>query len=258
MPGRRTEPAAFTRAVVVAVSDRRLLPPGPHERGSLMRRLTRIRCRRGIIAGLLCALSLPVPAGTDLPVCRKRDDNESIERLFTRAQPSPGELLARLVYAEALSTGFPDDPVVHQAIAWGVMNRVRLAERFPQMRKRYGAGIAGVIFSKAQFNPAVSPRSPHSRDFLCPRDQKRWQLAGQAAGRAMKGEDNPLIQTPWEKARGLSLVVNFYYPASAQARGPLAPWEESKELEFIGQIKMGAAVLQADRVRMYRLKNIPS
>jgi len=41
--------------------------------------------------------------------------------------PGDEELLARLVYAEARSTGFADDPRVARGIAWGAINRVRLA-----------------------------------------------------------------------------------------------------------------------------------
>ncbi|MEI2780996.1 MAG: hypothetical protein V9H25_06920 [Candidatus Competibacter sp.] len=88
----------------------------------------------------------------------------------------------------------------YQAIAWGVMNRVRLGEASSAMRRRYGDGVAGVIFRKGQFNPAVSPRSPFSRDFLCPQDSARWGLAMEAAQIALRGRDNPFIQTAWERA----------------------------------------------------------
>ena len=61
------------------------------------------------------------------------------------------------------------------------------------------------------------------------------------------------MQTDWERSRGLSLVVNFYYPRSEQARGPLAPWEDSAELVFIGDTLVPAA-----QVRFYRLARPPS
>ena len=117
---------------------------------------------------------------------------------------------------------FGDDPLVHEAIAWGVMNRVRLAERSESMKKSYGSGIRGVVFKKGQFNPAVSPRSPFSRDFLCPKERAIWRLALEAAGKAMAGEKNPFIQTPWEQEHNLSLVVNFYYPKSDPGQGALS------------------------------------
>ena len=106
---------------------------------------------------------------------------------------------------------------MYQAIAWGTMNRVRLGEASAAMRQRYGAGVSGVIFKRGQFNPALSVRSPFSRDFLCPRDPTSWRQALDAARIALQGQDNPFIQTDWERRHGLSLVVNFYYPRSAQA-----------------------------------------
>lgn len=210
-----------------------------------------------VSVALLGATSSLVAANEAMPACMQRADGETVQAALRRARPAAEELLARLAYAEGISTGFADDPLVYQAIAWGVMNRVRLAEHSLQMRKRYGSGIDGVIFRQSQFNPAVSARSPHARDFLCPRNAARWQLALRAADAALSAKNNPFIQTAWEKAHGLSLVVNFYYPRSAQARGPLAPWEGSKELEFIGNVKMADAILPAERVRLYRLKAEP-
>lgn len=69
--------------------------------------------------------------------------------------------------------------------------------------------------------------------------------------------DNPFIQTPWEHKQDLSLVVNFYYPKSVQARGPLAPWEASQALRFIGDPSAGGRLPSADRIRFYRLAQPP-
>jgi hypothetical protein len=193
----------------------------------------------------------------DVPKCLPRGPSDSIEFVAAKAKLSQKELLTRLVYAEALSTGFGDDALVHEAIAWGVMDRVHLAERSESMKKNYGSGIQGVIFKKGQFNPAVSPRSPFSRDFMCPKERTLWRLAVTAAGKAMSGEKNPLIQTPWEQEHGLSLVVNFYYPKSLQAKGPHPPWEGSGGLEFIGDVMIGDKMLPAEHVRFYRLAKPP-
>ncbi len=125
------------------------------------------------------------------------------------------------------------------------------------MRRLYADGVSGVIFRKGQFNPAVSPRSPYSGDFLCPRDATTWGLTVAAATRAVQGRGNPFIQSDWERARGLSLVVNFYYPASTQAKGPLAPWEGSPSLQFIGPVPMDGGVLEPGRIRFYRLTQPP-
>jgi hypothetical protein len=194
----------------------------------------------------------------DRPACLTRSDSKkSVESLVAACQMNDHELLARLVFAEGLSTGFGDDPMVYEAIAWGVMNRVRLGEASQGMRRAYGRGISGVIFKKGQFNPAVSKKSPFAKAFLCPDNPRRWIMAKNAAGIAIAGSNNPFIQTPWEKRHGLSLVVNFYYPRSIQARGPEAPWEESKSLRFIGDLSVDGKVLSASRVRFYRLNQPP-
>ncbi|MDQ2693899.1 MAG: cell wall hydrolase [Pseudomonadota bacterium] len=207
-------------------------------------------------AVLVLALILPLAAWAQ-PPCLTLGKGGSVQSAVMKADPAAEELLARLVYAESLSTGFADDPLVHQAIAWGVMNRVRLGEASPSLRQRYGSGVAGVIFRKGQFNPAVSPRSRFSGAFLCPDDPGGWRTAVQAARRALAGEGNPFIATPWEQEHGLSLVVNFYYPRSVQARGPVAPWEGSRELGFIGDVRIGGELLDAGRVRFYRLARPP-
>lgn len=196
--------------------------------------------------------------GDSLPGCLTVGGQDTIRSTVLNTRPEPAELLGRLVYAESRSTGFADDGRVYRAIAWGVMNRVRLGEASSAMRRRYGDGVAGVIFRKGQFNPAVSPRSPFSRDFLCPQDSARWRLATEAAKTALRGQDNPFVQTAWEREHGLSLVVNFYYPGSPQARGPLAPWEGDEGLRFIGEVSIGGTVLPAERVRFYRLATPPT
>ena len=192
-----------------------------------------------------------------LPPCLTVGARESIGEAVLKTHPAPAELLARLVNAESRSTGFAEDGRVYQAIAWGAMNRVRLGEAAAAMRRRYGAGVSGMIFKRGQFNPALSVRSPFSRDFLCPRDPTSWRHALDAARIALQGQDNPLIQTDWERRHGLSLVVNFYYPRSAQARGPLPPWEANRELRFIGAVAIGGTILPAERIRFYRLATPP-
>ena len=202
-------------------------------------------------------LTLHAVASAALPTCLPR----APEQAPKDAVPSTiadAELLARLVHAEATSTGFPDDPDVHRAIAWGVMNRVRLAGRSATATASYGSGVRGVAFRSGQFNPAVSPRSPFAAAMLCPTDERRWGLAVAAANEALAGRANPFITTPWEQAHNLSLVVNFYYPHSIQARGPLAPWESSTSLRFLQDVAAPTLTLTADRVRFYRLASPPS
>jgi len=193
-----------------------------------------------------------------IPGCLSSDPTTSVESIITAKNIRDQELLARLVYAEGLSTGFPDDQLVYDAIAWGVMNRVRLGEVSLSMRRTYGQGIHGVIFKKGQFNPAISKRSPFSKAFLCPDHAKHWSMAIGSAERAIRGVNNPFIQSTWEKQNGLSLVVNFYYPQSTQAKGTLAPWEGSKSLIFIGDVLIHGKTLSANSIRFYRLSGPPA
>lgn len=202
---------------------------------------------------LAIVAALPLCAAAALPACLAVTDGETIEAAVRRHGPSSRELLSRLAHAEGRSTGHPTDPLVYEAIAWGVMNRVRLGERSPTMRRRYGDGLAGVIFRKGQFNPAVSPRSRFSREMLCPTDARTWAMAEAAAEVALAGDDNPFVQTEWERRHGLSLVVNFYYPDSVQARGPLAPWEGDGGVRFIGDLVLAGGILPPNRIRFYRL-----
>lgn len=193
----------------------------------------------------------------EMPACLHAGPDTEIESITAANNIHDHELLARLVFAEGLSTGFADDQLVYEGIAWGVMNRVRLGESSQSMRRAYGRGIKGVIFKKGQFNPAVSRRSPFSKAFLCPDNEDHWRMASSAAVKAVRGEYNPFIQTPWEKKHGLSLVVNFYYPESMQAKGKLAPWEGNRLLSFIGDVLIKSRILSAERIRFYRLNYPP-
>jgi len=193
-----------------------------------------------------------------VPACLSQDAQTNTESIVDSHPMSGQELLARLVYAEGMSTGFGDDRLVYDSIAWGVMNRVRLGEVSYSMRRSYGFGIRGVIFKKGQFNPAVSKRSQFSKAFLCPDHTSRWTMARSAAEAAMKRAGNPFIQTSWEKQNNLSLVVNFYYPHSIQARGRFAPWEGNKALIFIGDLPMGDTMLSSEHILFYRLKYPPT
>lgn len=211
-------------------------------------------CSAAAVLVILCG---PVMAG-NLPSCLPTEPAQTIESATARSGIEDKEVLTRLVYAEGISTGYADDPAVYEAIAWGVMNRVRLSKASASKKRIYGAGIKGVIFKAGQFNPAVSKKSRFSREFLCPADTSRWNMAEQAAIKAIRGEGNPFIMTPWEKKHGLSLVVGFYYPNSVQAKSPIAPWEKNKALRFVGDVPMGEKALSPDRVRFYRLTYPPA
>lgn len=208
---------------------------------------------------VLFSASLPfghVTAG-ELPACLQLGKSPTVQSVIEGNRIAQEEVLTRLVYAESISTGYADDQAVYEAIAWGVMNRVRLSEACPSKERIYGQGIKGVIFKEGQFNPAVSKRSQFSKEFMCPSDPARWHMAEQAARKALAGSGNPFIETLWEKEHGISLVVGFYYPHSIQAKTPLAPWEKNRALKFIGDVKVGDTVLSAQKVRFYRLTYTP-
>ncbi len=193
----------------------------------------------------------------ELPLCIERSQSSSIESQIKAHSIPQEELLSRLVYAESQSTGFPEDPLVYEGIAWGVMNRVRLGEKFPSQARIYGAGMAGVIFKKGQFNPAISLKSPYSKEFLCPSHGARWQWALEAFRGTQDPHQNPFLQTSWEQQHGISLAVNFYYPTSIQARSTEAPWEHDKSLIFLGEVSIKNTVLSARKIRFYRLAHPP-
>ena len=127
---------------------------------------------------------------------------------------SDRELLARLVFAEGMSTGVGRvkecrEADVFSRIAQGVLSRVALAPKF-------GRGVRGVIFRKGQFNPAVSKRSRFSRAFLCPTEWPGYvQYWSFALGAAAAGPE----------AR-FSGVTHFYYPKSEQATARPPGWAD--------------------------------
>ncbi|MBF0118788.1 MAG: cell wall hydrolase [Desulfobacterales bacterium] len=205
---------------------------------------------------ILLILIIPLESLAE-PICLSPNEGKTIEEIIKSHKIQESELLARLAYAEGKSTGFPDDPLVYKGIAWGVMNRVRLSKASINMEKVFGKGISGVIFKKGQFNPAISKRSQFSKDFLCPDNVERFAIVQKIAEEAIIGENNPFIQTAWEKEHNISLVVNFYYPSSIQAKGTLAPWEKNKNLQFIGDINIYDKILSAKKIRFYRLSIPP-
>jgi hypothetical protein len=185
----------------------------------------------------------------------ERRPEQSTRDALLAVDPADAELLGRLVLAEATSTGFADDPAVHRAIAWGVMNRVRLAERSATAVRWYGRGVRGVVFQPSQFNPAISTRSRFSRLFLCPADAARWDLATAAAAEALGGSSGVAVaRTAAEQAAGLDGAVNFYYPSSEQARGPDAPWEG--DLPRV-TVTVDGVPLDPAKVVFYRLSRLP-
>lgn len=168
------------------------------------------------------------------PACLRRTGNESNEDLIKKNELTDFEILARLVFAEGISTNLEKcgkyGSSLFESLAWGVENRVALAKANPAYAKMFGSGIHGVIFKKAQFNPAVSKKSSYSKLFLCPTEhpewKKLWAYSTDAADKVLQTpKKNPFLKAGPQK-HGVSAVTHFYYPHSSQATQPPVAWAD--------------------------------
>ncbi|MEK2646181.1 hypothetical protein [Bdellovibrio sp. BCCA] len=169
----------------------------------------------------------------DSPECFKRQGDESNEVIVDKNKLTDFEILARLSFAESISTNMEKcekyGEAVFESIAWGVHNRVELAKNNPKWEKSFGKGYRGVIFKKAQFNPAVSKKSTYSKLFLGPTEhplwKEYWKHATEAANKVVTSpNENPFLKGP--KTSGVSAVTHFYYPQSTQATNPPVEWAD--------------------------------
>jgi len=94
---------------------------------------------------------------------------------------SDHEVLSRLIFSEALSTGYwskrcnaPSVESLMEAIAWGVMNRV--ANYSPNRDDPKPDAIFHVIFAQKQFSTSFSSYNdnPFAKAFLCPLEARRY------------------------------------------------------------------------------------
>ncbi len=184
-------------------------------------------------------------SANDLPLkprCFSQKNKKDHRSILSGVEISDAELLTRLVFTEGISTNYKNTKVckhshteIFEAIAWGVMNRVRLANASEKCKQKYGSGIKGVIFKTGQFNPSFSKHSRFAKLFLCPKLQKKnwvelWATALAAAQKAISfPELNPFLQTEWEREHHISLVSHFYYPSSRQARGKRPMWVDTSK-----------------------------
>ncbi|WP_374029977.1 hypothetical protein [Bdellovibrio bacteriovorus] len=159
------------------------------------------------------------------PTCLKRAGDESNEAIVEKNKLTDFELLARLTFAEGISTNMEKcakyGASVYESIAWGVYSRVELAAKNPRYAQSFGKGYRGVIFKKAQFNPAVSKKSSYSKLFLCPTEHPKWKTYWQHATSAankilVEGKKSPFTKAP----------THFYYPQSSQATQPPVAWAD--------------------------------
>jgi hypothetical protein len=168
-------------------------------------------------------------------------ERQSIQSFMNAVEVKEKELLTRLIFAEGLSTNFSSHeeckekgPEIFEAIAWGVMSRVRMGEYSEKWSKKYGKGIKGVIFKKNQFNPAISKRSKYSHFFMCPQKsddwKKFWGWAKIASTTVIQNpHKSPFIESKWEKKKLISTVSHFYYPLSKQATKSPPKWANKKK-----------------------------
>jgi hypothetical protein len=156
------------------------------------------------------------------------------EQVVVAARLTEEEIFARLVCAEGVSTNWGQDPTctrqahaILHAIAWGVMNRVRLGQTRAALHTKYGASLREVVFKAGQFNPAVATRSRFAPVLLCPTAHPAWaQYWPTTLAAVWQAQQtparNPFLLTAWEKRTGLSLVTHFSYPLSVQVPPPPA------------------------------------
>lgn len=177
---------------------------------------------------------IPLTSIESTPACHQRQGEESNEEIVKKNKMTDFEVLARLVFAEGISTNMEKcgkyGASLFESLAWGVQNRVALAAVDERYARQFGKGLHGVIFKRAQFNPAVSKKSSYSKLFLCPTEhpewKKYWSLAAKAADKVVTTPgENPFLKAGPQK-KGTSGVTHFYYPQSTEATQPPVEWAD--------------------------------
>lgn len=182
----------------------------------------------------------------------------------TQADLSKTEVLARLIYAESLSTGYWKDrcqaasaDAIMTGIGWGVLNRVKgnLGKKDPYY---------ATIFQKSQFATSFTtstkrPSNPFAKAFLCPLSAKDYlstktsaaEIYAQAQSTAQKlveQFEKTSVPAPYNK------VTNFFYPRSeyfGEMRPKWAPNENpEKNKGYLNLLKTTSPC-----VEFYNLKN---
>lgn len=114
---------------------------------------------------------------------------------------SEQEVMARLVYSEALATncqGVPTNGIMN-GIATVIANRVKKGGV-------YGKGIRGVVFQPSQFNSSLSTKYSRSRlkEFLCPMAGRDWEQAKNSTARALDPKAPNFLGSD-------AVVMTYYY-----------------------------------------------
>lgn len=152
-------------------------------------------------------------------------------RAAKAAKLTNSEVLARLIYAESLSTGFwkgrckaNSAQDIFTTIGWGIMNRVQ--------KSRSSDPYYATIFAKSQFGTSFyatpAKDNPFSRAFLCPLSAKDYLpksfSADELFAQAQKTADDIIGEYGESKTipAGYKGITNFFYPRS-EFYGELRP-----------------------------------
>ena len=164
-----------------------------------------------------------------------------------KAKLKTADILARLIYSEALSSGYwrgvckaKSEADLFETIGWGIMNRVQ---------KAGPDAYYGVVFAKNQFRTSFSPArrsiagfegkvvNPFAIAFLCPLRAKDYLSrtsnkpsaealytnARDIAGKIIRTYSEDGIPTPY---RG---ITNFFYPHSEFFGEMRPPWAKNSD-----------------------------
>lgn len=203
------------------------------------------------------------------PDCYPVEPNRSAKDIMVGKVISEDETFARLVFAEGLSANVTSrqnchqvEPQIYELIAWGVWSRVRLGERLPSLKTKYGEGLRGVIFKPSQFNPAVSPKSDFRKYFLCPKEAKdfalRWKWTRDAIRKVRAHpKASPFQSSEWERNEHTSLVSHFYYPLSTQATPRPPSWANPAGPARVKGLSLGGTAIPDECIWFFRHESPP-
>lgn len=211
--------------------------------------------------------SAPVELGHCKPQALSKAEPEEVfaRKEAEKADLSKTEILARLIYSEALSSGYwkkkcnaHSGEDVMAAVGWGIMNRVK-----DKMRNSLDA-YSDVIFAKMQFRTSFSSKNgnPFAVSFLCPLRSQTYlnETPGKPAAAHLyktAQETAEKIVNEFErngipeKYKG---ITNFFYPES-EFFGELRPsWTPHKNpAKNKGYVNI-LGVTEKPCVETYRLK----
>lgn len=187
-----------------------------------------------------------MPLARELAACKPQilppgDSEEATARKLAEAAGlSKEELLARLIYSEALSTGFwndrcqaSSDKDIMNAIGWGIMTRVKSRAR--QSLDAY----SDVIFGKMQFRTSFSGKkeNPFASAFLCPLKSQSYldKATKKESAAFLFKQAQSIAHAIVEKYERVGIpeayrgITNFFYPHSEFFGDKRPSWAPHKE-----------------------------